>query len=104
MPTRTMRMLGVNEAAAYLGVSVRTMRRLGAMSIPRYQVSPRRVAYCEADLVAYLESVQVSPISLNSSRRSGESLRTSVAQANAQEYWDRMLNPVSNKHGSRRKR
>jgi helix-turn-helix protein len=60
----SMKMLSAKQAARYLGVSLATLRRIGAMSIPRYQASLHRVVYSEADLVAYFQSVKIEPFRL----------------------------------------
>jgi excisionase family DNA binding protein len=54
--------LSVREAAAKLGVSLRTARRICAAGLlPLYRVSPGRLVVGEADLAQYLQSVRVNP-------------------------------------------
>jgi excisionase family DNA binding protein len=54
--------LSLREAAAKLGLSSRTVRRICAAGLlPLYRVSPRRVVIREADLESYLQSVRVNP-------------------------------------------
>jgi hypothetical protein len=62
------------EASSFLGVSIRTIDRLG---IPKVKLG-RRTVYMRSDLLTYLEANRVQPIAAPSVEPSREAIKAAV--------------------------